>query len=122
MEGALLLMEFVLEHGKGPSSEKGGPGSSRAGVGLTLAAVEASDFLKTHSPLEQRLLLTQLPTTPKRLLQQRESQQGLERDLKANRRHVAAEGEALCSSGQPGASGRTPKAWGRAGPAELNAL
>lgn len=50
MEGALLLMEFVLEHGKGPSLEKGGLGSSRAGVGLTLAAVEASDFLKTPSP------------------------------------------------------------------------
>lgn len=28
MEGALLLMEFVLEHGKGPSSEKGGLGST----------------------------------------------------------------------------------------------
>lgn len=28
MEGTLLLMEFVLEHGKGPSSGKGGLGST----------------------------------------------------------------------------------------------
>lgn len=50
-------------------------------------------FPENPLPLEQQLLLTHLPTPPKCLLQQRESQQGLERDLKANRRHVAAEGE-----------------------------